>query len=202
VAHFLIAFFLAGVTLVWPVFAPLPALLLLPIANGAITGALRKSRSFRPVLRKSLTHFLQHSDHVRLRDVRFGGLVWTPFAALMLLGWLLLPMVAARIGFPRSEFPVDASVEFAVLPGDLRVLAPPQYGDYLIYRFDGRLPVFVHSGMEAGNWMALGQGWRKQFDAAGFTLALLPQASPLAQALEGMGWMPIFEDEASILLRR
>ncbi len=203
VAHFLIAFFLAGITLRWPRFAPLLTLLLLPIANGAITGALRKSRNFRPTLRKRLTDFLQRSDHVRLRDARFGGLLWTPFAALMLLGWLVLPMVAARIGFPRSEFPVDAAVEFAVLPGNLRVLAPPQYGDYLIYRFDGRLPVFVHSGMDgADHLLAMQHGWRAELDAVGFTHALLPQDAPLAQALEALGWTPIFEDEASILLRR
>jgi hypothetical protein len=123
-AHFLIIAFVAGYA------APF-AFLLLPIANGSITAALRKSRNVRPQVRRRVTDFLQRSDHFRLVDARFGGLLWTVPAALLLLGWLMLPMVSARTGFPRSTFPVDAVAEFAVLPQDIRVLVPPQYADYL-----------------------------------------------------------------------
>lgn len=202
VAHFLLAFLLAGFTLAWPVHAPF-LVLLLPLANGAITGALRKSRNLRPALRKRVTGFLQYSDHVRLRDARFAGLLWSAFGALLLMGWLALPVVAVRTGLPPSEFPVYASAEFAVLPENVRLLAPPQYGDYLIYRFKGRLPVFVHSGMDGFDDLTqMRRGWIGQIQTFGFTHALLPVDSPLAQALEGMGWTPLFEDDASILLRR
>jgi hypothetical protein len=169
--------------------------LLLPMANGSITAALRKSRNLRPQVRKRVTDFLQRSDHLRLVDARFGGLLWTVPAALLLLGWLMLPMVSARTGFPRSTFPVDAVAEFAVLPGDVRVLVPPQYADYLAYRFGGRVPVFVHSA-------ELRPGWREEIDRYGVTHALLPIGSPMAQALEALKWKPILEDNASVLLRR
>lgn len=188
VAHFLIIAFFAC-------YATPFVFLLLPMANGSITTALRRSRNVRPQLRKRVTEFLQRSDHFRLVDARFGGLLWTVPAAALLLGWLMLPMVSARTGFPRSEFPVDAVAEFAVLPGDVRVLVPPQYADYLTYRFGGRVPVFVRSA-------ELLPGWREEIGQYGVTHALLPTDSPMAQALEALKWKPIIEDNASVLLRR
>lgn len=188
VAHFFLAACFMG-------YASLAVLLLLPMANGAIVSGLRKTRSLRSQIRKGLTELLQRSDHVRLMDARFSGLLWTVPAALLLLGWLLVPVVSSRTGFPRSEFPVDAAAEFAVLPETVRVLAPPPYADYLAYRFHGRVPVFTRGA-------DLRPGWREDIGRLQITHALLPLDSPLAQALGLLGWKPIIEDNVAVLLRR
>ena len=46
-------------------------------------------------------------------------------------------------GFSSRLFPVRAAAELEKLPSGMRLLAPDKFGGYLIYRFDGRVRVFI-----------------------------------------------------------
>ncbi len=211
IAHFLLAALFLGGALRSARGLPIAALLLLPLANGAITEALRQARGVRPQLRRALQSFLQYSDRLRLLDARLSGLAWTPLLALLVLGWLRLPLIAAQTGFPPDQFPVIAAGELASLPPNARLLAPDKYGGYLIYRFDGRLKVFfdgrsdLYGSVFMKDYLRLVEvrpGWREQLEQRGFTHALLPLDYSLVPALEGIGWRELYRDEVAVVLQR
>lgn len=190
---------------------PVAALLLLPLANGAITGALRRAQGLAPALRSWLDGFLGYSDRLRALEARLDGRAWA--AAGLVLAVLLVrtPAVAARAGFPADEFPVAAAAVVDKLPGNIRLLAPDKYGGYLIYRFEGRRKVFFDGRSDfygsgfMKDYIRLMQarpGWREQVEAWGFTHALLPKDCSLAAALEEAGWRRLYQDGVATLLGR
>jgi hypothetical protein len=210
VAHFLLTVLFLGLSMQSARTLPLAAILLLPLSNGAITSALRRTRAIRPALRQRLNAFLQYSDRLRLLDGRVSGLIWTPVIGLLVFGWLRLPSVAAQTGFPPDEFPVAAAAQLELLPTSTRLLAPDKYGGYLIYRFHGKLKVFFdgRSDFYGSGFMKdyirlveVRPGWRKLLDEQHFTHALLPVNYSLIPALEQIGWKESYRDEVAVLLR-
>jgi hypothetical protein len=188
---------------------PVAALVLLPLSNGAITSALRRVREIRPNLRHALVRTLQYSDRLRLLDSRFSGLVWSPFVALAVFGWLKIPLIASQTGFSPTDFPVYAAGELALLSPEARILAPDKYGGYLIYRYDGKLKVFFdgRSDFYGSGFMKeyirlveVRPGWRETLDRFEFTHALLPVNYSLVPALEQIGWKYIYGDDVAVLL--
>jgi hypothetical protein len=143
-------------------------------------------------------------------DARFGGLIWMPWFILILFGWLLIPAIASRTGFSPSTLPVYAAAELTILPEDIHLLAPPEWGDYLIYRFGGRVKVAIDTrrdlyGTEEvalENLFALRPSWQATLGRFQFTHALLSIDAPITAQLEQLGWRPLFRDEISVLLER
>ncbi|MCL4401308.1 MAG: hypothetical protein M1436_01405 [Acidobacteria bacterium] len=185
---------------------PLVALILLPLANAAVTEALGEARLRLPVAR-----VLAYSARLRAIDSRIGGLVWPALASGFLFALLCAPGIAARTGFPPDQFPVAAAAQVARLPLDARILAPDKFGGYLIYRFEGRRKVFFDGRSDlygAGflrQYARLAQvrpGWRQQVLGFGFTHALLPNDYSLVAALEQAGWRPLYRDGTATLLVR
>jgi len=91
-----------------------------------------------------------------------------------------------------------------------RVFAVDQHGGYLIYRFNGRLKVFIDgrvdfygaSFVEDYVTMLLAKpGWRTLFERHHFTHALLPGDAALLDALRREGWRKIVSDPVAVLLR-
>src|SRR5260221_4205589 len=80
---------------------PLVGLLLLPIANAAITRALASASNLRPSVRRALDAVLAYSGGLRSIDAQFSGLALAPVFALLMLALLRTPAIAARTGFPR-----------------------------------------------------------------------------------------------------
>jgi hypothetical protein len=190
---------------------PVAALVLLPLANGAITQALRNWPDLRPVVRKRLDAVLAYSDRLRMHDRGTSGWVAGAAALLLALLWLRIPAVEARTGFPPEEFPVQAAAAVEKLPGEARLLAPDKYGGYLIYRFGGRRKVFFdgRSDFYGSDFMKqyirlieVRPGWSDQVDSWKFTHALLPNDSSLAAALERSGWRRLWRDPTAMLLER
>lgn len=209
VGHFLVAAILTAAALRSARGLPIAALALLPMANGAITDALRRARELRPALRQRLQTFLAYSDRLRLLDARHSGLALAPAIALLAYGWLCVPTVAAHTGFSVTDFPVYAAGELKLLPAGIRVLAPDKYGGYLIYRFNGRPKVFFdgRSDFYGSGFMKqyirlleVRPGWRDLLTLWGFTHALLPADYSLVPALEQAGWRVLFRDDVSVLL--
>lgn len=211
VGHFLLAMVLIGAALRSARGLPLAALTLLPIANGAITDALRRARDLRPALRRGLRSFLAYSDRLRLLDARHSGLAIAPIFALLALAWLQVPLIASHTGFSTTEFPVYAAGELTLLPPGIRLLAPDKYGGYLIYRFAGTRKVFFdgRSDFYGSGFMKqyirlveVRPGWQELAARWGFTHALLPVEYSLVPALEQAGWKVLFRDEVAVLLQR
>jgi hypothetical protein len=167
---------------------PLMALVMLPLANGAITHALHRAKELRLELRRALNVYLGYSDRLRLLDARFSGIALAPFAAVLLWFILQTPSMASYTGFAPDEFPVYAANEVAQLSPNIRLLTTRKFSDYLIYRFRGKLKVFTADGS------------RQDPDRSRFTHALLPNHDPLVPALQRMGWKVLFRDDLSTLL--
>ena len=207
-AHFLLSIFLLAGALRSARGLPIAAILLLPLANGAITDALRRARDLRPALRTNLSGFLQYSDHLRLIDARLAGLWLAPVMAALAFLWLLVPDVKAHTGFAPDQFPVYAAEELRNLPGDIRLFAPDMYGGYIIYRYQGRRKVFFDGRSDfygSGfmkqyiRLMEVRPGWPEQLRDFGITHAMLPRDSSLAAALEQTGWTMLYRDDVAVL---
>jgi hypothetical protein len=224
--HFALAMLITALALRSARALPLSALLLLPIANAAITRSLRNRSltvaapidayqpgSSRPPIRVADTpiraatgyplgqeRFLAYSANLRALDTRFSGLALAPL--VLLVAFCLTPAAA----FPADQFPVAA---YPHIPAGARLFAPDKFGGYLIYRSNGTLKVFFDGRSDLYGADFLKQysrlvqvrpGWRTYWESFHFTHALLPADAPLLPALEEIGWRPIYQDKTATLL--
>ena len=190
---------------------PLVALVALPLANGAISEALRiaskrRVSDLRPALQRRLASVLSYSAGLRKIDARISG--WAFLAVVAVVG-----LVATRApGFPADRFPVKAAAEIAKLPSTFpnaaRIYSPDNFGGYLIYRFSGTRKVFFDGRSDfygvafMKDYLTLSQarpGWLEIAQRYRFTHALLPKDSPLATALESQGWAQRYQDDTATL---
>ena len=148
---------------------PLVALLLLPMANAAITPLLGRG-------------FQTYGERLRAIDGQMCGLALAPVIVLAAFGLLrLLPA-----GFPPDQFPVAA---YSHIPADARLFAPDKFGGYLIYRSNGTRKVFFDGRSDFYGAEFLKQysrmvqvrpGWREYWDSFQFTHALRARRLPAA----------------------
>ena len=197
--HFVLAMLITALALRSARALPLVALLLLPLANAAITGTLRRAAV--------LDGFLAYSARLRAMDAQFSGLALVPLVLLASFALLRTPAIQAATGFPPDQFPVEA---YSHLPADARLFAPDKFGGYLIYRsqgtrkvfFDGRSDLYGADFLKQyGRMVQLRPGWREYWDSFHFTHALVPNDYSLIPALEQLGWKPIYHDQTVTLLR-
>ena len=190
---------------------PVAALVLLPLANGAITDALARGRGLAPRFAAARDASLAYSGRLRTIDARLHGLALAPLVLAAMSGLLRLPVIAARTGFPPDQFPVAAAAEIAKLPAEARLLAPDKFGGYLIYRFAGARKVFFDGRSDLygaafladyGRLAQVRPGWRAQLERFGFTHALLPNDYSLVVALEAAGWRCLYRDTTATLLEK
>jgi len=201
--HFAMAMLLAAMALRSARALPLVALLLLPLANAAITGALRRAAV--------LDSFLAYSARLRAIDAQFSGLALAPLVLLACFALLRTPAIQAATGFPPDQFPVEAYSRIAGLPATARLFAPDKFGGYLIYRsqgarkvfFDGRSDLYGADFLKQyARMVQVRPGWRDYWDSFHFTHALVPIDYPLIPALEQLGWIPVYHDQTVTLLAR
>jgi hypothetical protein len=177
---------------------PLAALLLLPLANAAIT----KAAGAR------FDKFLAYSARLRILDSRQRGWALVPLVLLGCFAILQTPGIRAATGFAADQFPVAA---YGHIPADARLFAPDKFGGYLIYRSAGRFPVFFdgRSDLYGADFlkqysrvMQVKPGWHAWWEQFHFTHALVPADSPLIEALERSGWRRIYGDPTTVLLAK
>jgi hypothetical protein len=208
-AHFLLAaLFLVGALRSARVI-PLVALLLLPLANGAIKATLEGARELRAPLKRALGAVLAESGGMLRIDQKLSGAVFLAGAAALALVALRAPVMAASIGFPASRFPVAACIALDRLPAESRILAPDFYGGYLIYRYSGARKVYFdgrsdfYGSQFMKQYLTLIQarpGWKEAARSFGFTHALVPGDSALKAALLDSGWTTLYKDDVATLL--
>lgn len=204
--HFLLAALFSFMALRSARVLPLAALVLLPLANGAISDCLRHAANLAPRLRRALDRFLTYSDRLRALDARGSGLLLAPLAVVACFALLQTPVLRAATGFPPDQFPVAA---YSHIPPNARLFATDKFGGYLIYRsagarkvfFDGRSDFYGADFLERyGRLVQVRPGWQHYFNSFGFSHALLPPDAPLGAALEQAGWRPVYTDKAAVLL--
>ena len=188
---------------------PLVALLALPLANGAFTEALRRTRTLQPGLTQFLDRAIGYSARLRWFDRRLNGAAFGTLCVAALLVGVHAPAYSRTIGFPTARFPVQASAAVERLPAGARLLSNDSFGGYLIYRFSGARLVFFdgRSDFYGANFMKqyltlleARPGWQRIADSFRFTHALLPPDAALTAALQQAGWSPIYRDNVAVLL--
>jgi hypothetical protein len=205
--HFALSVLLTAMSLRSARVLPIAALLLLPLANGAITEALSNAvRGFTGRAKQWASGFLDYSGRLRLLDANCRGYAIPLLAILICWTILQAPHLRAATGFPGSQFPVSA---YAHIPEGGRLFAPDKFGGYLIYRsaggrkvfFDGRSDFYGAEFLkEYGRLVQVRPGWREIWNRYGFTDALLPLDAPLASALIDLGWQVVYRDSTAVLL--
>ncbi len=203
VARFLLAVVVTAGALRSARMLPVAALILLPLANGTITAALRKAE-MASGLRRAMNEFLAYGDRLRVLDARCTGLAALPLAALLCWGATRLPA-----GFPADQFPVKAAASVAQLPAAARIFSSDKFGGYLIYRFAGERKVFFdgRSDFYGADFLKsysrivqVRPNWQKDFSRWNFTHALLPVDYSLIPALKAEGWTEMHRDSTAVLL--
>jgi hypothetical protein len=201
--HFALAMLIAAMALRSARALPLVALLVLPLANAAITGTLRRAAV--------LEGFLAYSARLRAMDARFSGLALVPLVLLACFALLRTPAIQAATGFPPDQFPVAAYSQVAALPANARLFAPDKFGGYLIYRsqgarkvfFDGRSDLYGAEFLKQyARMVQVRPGWREYWESFHFTHALVPNDYSLIPALEQIGWKVVYHDQTVTLLVR
>ncbi len=196
--HFVLAILITAMALRSARALPLSALLLLPIANAAITRWLADSAAVSPARAGT---FLAYWPTTSAR--------WTPLprpcARRRWCSWRRSTSCPPP-GFLPTQFPVAA---YPHIPAGARLFAPDKFGGYLIYRSNGTLKVFFDGRSDLYGADFLKQysrlvqvrpGWREYWDSFHFTHALLPADAPLLPALEQLGWRPLYSDKTATLL--
>lgn len=206
--HFLLAALFSMMALHSARALPLAALVLLPLANGAITHTLAHAAGLKPHIRRAVDRLLSYSAGLRGLDSRGNGLLLAPAVIAACFALLEIPAIHAATGFPPDQFPVAA---YPRIPAEARLFAPDKFGGYLIYRSAGRFKVFFDGRSDFygadflkqyGRLVQARPGWQQSFDSFGFTHALLPPDAPLLAALEQAGWQPVYRDSTAVLLAR
>jgi len=204
--HFLLAALFSTMALRSARVLPIAALLLLPLANGAITSSLARASGLKPRFRRALDSFLAYSARLHSLDARASGLMLAPLAVAACFALLQAPGIRAATGFPAGEFPVAA---YSHIPASARLFATDKFGGYLIYRSAGALKVFFDGRSDFygadfliryGRLVQVRAGWQQDWNSFGFSHALLPPDAPLRAALEQAGWRAVYSDQTAVLL--
>ena len=183
------------------------AVLLLPLSIAALT---READGW-----PRLKNFLQYSQRLRAIDQRVYGIV--PIAIVLVLTVFGVNALAGngRVGFDTQTFPVHAAdflEKTNAATNNGNVFATDQWGGYLIYRFDGRLKVFVDGRSDFygrdlletyGRVISVKPGWEKVLNQYEVRFVLVPPDSSLGSALQSRAdWKCIYSDSVSSIYER
>lgn len=184
---------------------PLFAIVSVPIL-AEITADLLRTADFAA--------FLRFDSRLRVVDSGLRGAL-IPIGVALLLGAALstnVPLDFEGRGniFLPETFPVAAADFLAAHPQQGNVFNYFPWGGYLLYRFEGKLPVFIDGQTdfygealtrEYEQVLTLADGWQDTLDKYAVTWALLPANEPLAHALrDQLGWQVRYSDDTAWVL--
>jgi len=181
---------------------PVAAVLLLPLS----IAALAKEASSWP----RLTGFFRYSERLRTIDQRIYGVV--PVTVVLILTAFGVNALAGNghAGFDPGTFPVHAADFLENKTG--RVFSTDQWGGYFIYRFGGRLKVFLdgrsdfygQNVLEAySSVIAVKPGWNEVLNQYRVRYVLVAPGSSLASALQfRTDWKRVYSDPVGTVYER
>ena len=186
---------------------PIFALVVAPVLAGEASGLWRRWSAGWP---KRSLHGIVRDVAAEFGSGRRSASVWA--FALVLALVLVNPPGWWPADFPEVRLPVGLVNRHldGFAAGQLgRILAPDQWGDYLIYRFYPRQRVFIDGrsdfyGPELGrDYVRMINGhyqWRTLMARYGFDAALIPPGWPLAELLKRDSAWCLAEDDGRALL--
>jgi hypothetical protein len=186
---------------------PLAALLLVPLAISRL--------SWEADCAGLSAQFMAYSERLRATDRRIVGAV-PAMAAVALAALAIAPAAAEQRGFDPKTFPVQAAGYFAGQSNAqvfaTRLFTTDQWGGYLIYRFDGRLKVFIDGRSDFygqdfltryGTVRDVGPGWDRVLDADHVTHVMIGPEEALAQVLRlSPQWSVVRTDHVAMIFER
>jgi hypothetical protein len=191
---------------------PTLAVLLLPLSVAALTRHAERWPRLRP--------FLEYSQRLRAIDLRVAGVVPVILVVVLSLGALLPLARAGRVGFDPAVFPAGAAdflerqslARGETVPGFAPVFAKDQWGGYLIYRFDGRLKVFLDGRSDFygrdmletyAKVVDVKPGWDDVLRQYNVRSVLVPPDHALVSVLLlSPGWKRVYTDAVSTVFER
>jgi hypothetical protein len=182
---------------------PLAALLLLPLACSRI--------SWEAAHAGVSARFMAYSDRLRAIDRRIIGAV-PAMAAVALAALAIAPAAAEQRGFDPKTFPVHAAGYFAGRESTARIFTTDQWGGYLIYRFNGRMKVFIDGRSDFygqdflqlyGKVRDVRPAWKRVLEAEHVTHVMIGTEEALAQALLlSPEWHVVHADHVAMIFER
>ena len=175
-----------------------------PVIAGEISSWLRTLSNGKP--KNSIPRILESmSDDLRPACMRAS--IWLVVAVFGLSMW----SDAKRWpqDFPKEKFPVAMVSKHSKLLTESKVLAPDEWGDYMIYRFFPDVRVFFDGrsdfyGQTLGkDYIALLQGsyeWEELLKKHDFTAVFIPPTWPLASILKRNSEWKTLEDDGHAIL--
>lgn len=183
---------------------PTAAVVLLPLSVAALT---REAQNWT-----GLRRFLDYSERLREIDRRILGVVPLVVVLAATLAGLAALARAGRVGFDPARLPVRAASFLEQRGLDYRVFAKDQWGGYLIYRFDGRLKVFIDGRSDFygqdlleryAQVVEVKPGWDTVLAQEQVRFVLVPPEHVLASALRlSRDWKPVYADAVATVFER
>lgn len=183
---------------------PEAAVLLLPLSVVALTREAEKL----PRLRL----FNEYSRRVRTIDQSVCGLIPVMLVVVLSVAALLPLAHAGRVGFDPDKFPVRAADYLAQRGPGSRIFAKDQWGGYLIYRFDGRVKVFLDGRSDYygrqlletyAKVIEVKPGWNAVLRQFGVQFVLAPPDHALATVLAlSPEWKRVYTDATATVFER
>lgn len=192
--------------------AALFAILTAPLAGRRLEGILREAAAEPSPAGRLARALLASSDRLLASDRRSGGALTLAAVAVGALA-LLVARGPGAISFDPARMPVGAA-DFVEAHPDLfegRMFNAYPWGGYLAYRLYPEHKTFIngfndHYGpglfRDYQEVQGLEAGWREVLDRYRVAWAVVVRDSPLARALEGAGWEPVYRDDLAELLVR
>lgn len=183
---------------------PEAAVMLLPLCVAAVTREAERS----PALRG----FINYSERALAIERKIGGSVLVMLVLALTIGALTALAHAGRVGFDPGTFPVRAADYLEQRGLDSRVFAKDQWGGYLIYRFNGRLKVFLDGRSDYygrdmletyAKVMEVKPGWDAVLRQFSVQFVLAPPDHALASVLAlSPAWKRVYADSTAIVFER
>jgi len=183
---------------------PESAVILLPLCVAALTREAERL----PALRG----FIHYSERARAIERMLGGSVLVMLALGLTVGALAAQARAGLVGFDPGTFPVRAADYLEQRGLDSRVFAKDQWGGYLIYRFNGRLKVFLdgrsdYYGREMLETYAtvteVKPGWDSVLRRFGVQFVLAAPDHALSSVLAASPqWKRVYADSTAVIFER
>ncbi len=183
---------------------PTAAVLLLPIVVPVLT---RQARTFDWLL-----PLLDYSDRLRMIDRKVLGIVPLAFVLIATVAGIVTLSRNGVVGFNPQVFPVRAADFLERSNLESRLFSKDQWGGYLIFRFEGRLKVFMDGRSDFYGQQLLETyaqvadvkpAWSDVLKEYGVGLVLIPPDHALASVLRvSPGWKRIYADSVAAIFQR
>ena len=200
----LLAFALLHLSLYSARHLPTSAVLLLPLCVAALTREAETWSWLRPLL--------DYSKRLRAIDRRVSGVAVVAVALAAAVVGVGVLARNGRVGFDPAQFPARAADYLEQRGLDQRVFAKDQWGGYSMYRFEGRLKVFVYGRSDFygqdlletyAKVVEVKPGWDAVLRQYGVQFVLTPTDHALASALDlSREWKRVYTDSVATVFER